>query len=150
MSAVEITLSDGQLVHLADLVAERLQATSGPSLDAGEGRGHAEDLLTAAELAEALGVHRQTIYQRGTELGGERVGSGPNARWRFDLEKARAAMARCGSKRSGEPATGQDASPRAESGAPPSTESVRRRRRLPNGLPPAGSVLADRGRKVGA
>jgi excisionase family DNA binding protein len=48
-------------------------------------------LLTAAELADVLGVHRDTVYEHAGELGVIRIGGGKKPRLRFDLEQARAA-----------------------------------------------------------
>jgi hypothetical protein len=127
---VTVELSEAQLERLADLIAERLR----PDVP-GERRGGA--LVDAAAVAEALGVSRQTIYSHAAELGGERVGTGPRARWRFDLEAARAAMASCSTS------SVPGVAPASADGAsePP---RARRRRRLPNGLPPAGAILSSR------
>jgi hypothetical protein len=132
----------GRVVELLD---ERVTATA-PAEPAAD----PVELLTAAQLADALGVHRQTVYQRAVELGGERVGSGPLARWRFSLETARAAMACYAGERSQTPATGVNGSPEAGSDPAPRADPAPRRRRSPNGLPPAGSVLMARPRKVRA
>jgi hypothetical protein len=48
-------------------------------------------LVDAATLAAALGVSRDFVYAHANELGGERIGSGPRGRLRFDLDKALAA-----------------------------------------------------------
>jgi hypothetical protein len=44
-------------------------------------------LLTADELAIVLGVDRGYVYEHAVELGAWRLGSGPRARLRFDLEE---------------------------------------------------------------
>ena len=49
--------------------------------------------IDAATLARALSVEREWVYLRARELGALRLGDGPNARLRFDLERARAALA---------------------------------------------------------
>ena len=49
--------------------------------------------VDAATLARALSVERTWVYQRARELGALRLGDGPKARLRFDLERARAALA---------------------------------------------------------
>jgi hypothetical protein len=58
--------------------------------------------LTAGELAYYLGVDRAWIYRHRHMLGGERIGDGPKAPWRFDLETAKAALARHRAARIGE------------------------------------------------
>lgn len=52
------------------------------------------ELLTAGELARELRVGRAWIYKHAHLLGGERIGDGPKAQWRFDLKTAKAALAR--------------------------------------------------------
>lgn len=42
------------------------------------------DLVTAAKLAELLGVRREYIYANADRLGAVRLGTGPRARLRFD------------------------------------------------------------------
>jgi len=54
------------------------------------------DLITAGELARRLRVERPWIYKHRHLLGGQRIGDGPKAPWRFDLETARQALARHG------------------------------------------------------
>jgi hypothetical protein len=49
--------------------------------------------VDAATLARALSVERAWVYLRARELGALRLGDGPKARLRFDLERARAALA---------------------------------------------------------
>jgi hypothetical protein len=46
----------------------------------------------ARELAEELGVSLDYVYAHAAELGGVRLGSGPKARIRFDLDRARQAL----------------------------------------------------------
>ena len=48
--------------------------------------------VDAATLARALSVEREWVYLRARELGALRLGDGPKARLRFDLERARAAL----------------------------------------------------------
>lgn len=45
-------------------------------------------LVDAATLARVLGVSRDCVYDHADELGGERIGSGPRGRLRFDLDTA--------------------------------------------------------------
>lgn len=49
-------------------------------------------LVDARELAEGLGVSIDYVYAHATELGAMRLGSGPKARIRFDLDRARQAL----------------------------------------------------------
>jgi len=48
--------------------------------------------VEARELAEELGVSIDYVYAHATELGAVRLGSGPKARLRFDLDSARRAL----------------------------------------------------------
>jgi hypothetical protein len=115
---------------IADMVAERLtRAAAAPA--------HGQ-LVDAATVARELGVTRQTVYARAAELGGVRIGDGPKPRWRFDLEAARDAVA-CSSSRQ---PTAENASDDGQT-APPRRS---RPRRMPNGLPQPGSILASRPR----
>jgi hypothetical protein len=52
------------------------------------------DLITAGELARRLRVERPWVYKHRHLLGGQRLGDGPKAPWRFDLETAKREMAR--------------------------------------------------------
>lgn len=45
-------------------------------------------LLTANQLAQHLGLNRTWVYEHAAELGAIRIGTGPRARLRFDLETA--------------------------------------------------------------
>ena len=71
---------------LAEAVATRVLAQLGaepaapPSQPAG--------LVDAATLARALGVSTGFVYSRSAELGAVRLGNGPRARLRFDLDRA--------------------------------------------------------------
>ncbi len=66
---------------LVERVAELLRPA--PSLLPG--------LLTAAQLAQALNVSRAWVYENARRLGARKLGDGPRARLRFDLETARTA-----------------------------------------------------------
>ncbi len=46
-------------------------------------------LVDARKLARDLGVSLDYVYAHATELGAMRLGSGPKARIRFDLDRAR-------------------------------------------------------------
>jgi hypothetical protein len=49
-------------------------------------------LLTPAELAEWLAVDRSWVYEHAEELGALRLGAGPKARLRFDLEAVKCCL----------------------------------------------------------
>ena len=49
-------------------------------------------LVDARELAADLGVSPDYVYAHATELGAMRLGFGPKARIRFDLDRARQAL----------------------------------------------------------
>lgn len=51
-----------------------------------------DDLITAAELAQRLGVSPGWVYEHKDDLGVVRLGKGPRPRLRFDVERALAAM----------------------------------------------------------
>jgi hypothetical protein len=77
-----VTISDRQLVQLADLIADRLRpAAAEPAR-----------LVTAAELAALLDCDQKTVYRRADELGAIRVGRAV----RFDPERALAAAEKGG------------------------------------------------------
>ena len=50
-------------------------------------------LIDAQQLADQLGVARDWVYANAQRLGGVRLGDGPRARLRFDVELARRALA---------------------------------------------------------
>jgi hypothetical protein len=50
-------------------------------------------LLTVAELADWLAVERSFVYEHAAELGALRLGTGPRARLRFDLDEVRQRLA---------------------------------------------------------
>ena len=102
-----------------------------PAVDAGR-------LLSAAELAERLGVTRTYIYAHADALGAMRIGSGGKPRMWFDVQTARDALARSAGGRSERPDASTDAA------SQPATR--RRSRRMPNGLPKPGAVLTSRPR----
>ena len=52
------------------------------------------ELITAGELARRLRVQRPWVYKHRHLLGGQRIGDGPKAPWRFDLETATQALER--------------------------------------------------------
>ncbi len=52
------------------------------------------ELITAGELARELRVERPWIYKHRHLLGGQRIGDGPKAQWRFELDTAKRALER--------------------------------------------------------
>jgi hypothetical protein len=52
------------------------------------------ELMSAGELARHLRVQRPWIYKNRHLLGGQRIGDGPKAPWRFDLDTAQQALQR--------------------------------------------------------
>lgn len=50
--------------------------------------------ISAGELALHLGVTRPWIYKHRHLLGGQRIGDGPKAQWRFDRQTALQALER--------------------------------------------------------
>jgi hypothetical protein len=109
------------------------------SASATEGRGLMRArLLTPAELADWLHVDRSYVYEHAVALGAMRLGDGPKARLRFDLEvvKARLSVTSCAvARESGE----EEPAPRAGS---------RRRRR--SGAGTSVGLLPIRGRSEAA
>ena len=77
--AFEIDEIDAVAEHLAELAVSTPRAAVG--------------LIDARELAERLGVARDWVYANADRLGGMRLGDGPRARLRFDVDRAREALA---------------------------------------------------------
>jgi hypothetical protein len=129
-------LTPQAIEQIAQRVAQLLQH------DPHEPRAQTQDpperLLTATELARRLGVKRPWVYEHAVELGARRLGGGPKARLRFDLE---AALASELCSRGGTPA-GAAPSPPAE----PAPAGHERRRRPPTRPSQPGSVLVVRPR----
>lgn len=129
MSAAPITLDSETIRAIAEQTARRTV-----ELLRAEDARDPHRLVDAAEVARELKVSRQWVYEHAGELGARRLGDGPRPRLRFDLEAAREGFACCTSKRP----KAQNASAGADLAPPPHTRS----RRLPNGLPKPGLVLA--------
>lgn len=83
-------LHPDDLDALADRVAERL-ATFLPAL--ADAAHEVLGTVDVATVARELGMSETWVYRHAEDLGVERRGSGPKARLRFDLERARAAFA---------------------------------------------------------
>jgi hypothetical protein len=75
-----------ELERLADMVADRLAERLAGRL------ASAPRLLTARELADALGVEVGYCYRHAAELGAVKLGATRNAPLRFDLLKATEAL----------------------------------------------------------
>jgi hypothetical protein len=137
MNAGSLTAEQAMLVEAtAQATAERVVEL----LSAREPVVAPRRLLSAAELADELGVARSFVYEHADEFGAVRLGEGSKPRLRFDLERARAAVS-CseGGRSQGESASGDGGS---------GSGGGRGRRRLPSRLPKPGSVLAIRGQEA--
>jgi hypothetical protein len=82
---VERILSDGDVEAIAEATATRLAEIVSAAPDTFA-------LVDARQLARDLGVSLDYVYAHATELGAMRLGSGPKARIRFDLDRARQAL----------------------------------------------------------
>ena len=115
-----------------ELLADRLAELLAPKLAR-------RPLVDAGTLAKLIGTKREWVYEHAAELGARRLGDGPKARLRFDVDEAIAALP-CLTGRESESAAG----PLIEPAAP-----RRRRRGAGTG---AGRVpdraLTARGRRV--
>jgi hypothetical protein len=90
-----------ELVDLiADAVADRVVACLAERPPPAAAVTPASGRIDTKTLARELGVSPSFVYEHADELGAERLGPGRRARLRFDLEGARAAMARARSRRS--------------------------------------------------
>ena len=78
-------LTAGDVEAIADAIARKLV----PILGAGSSTF---GLVDARELAQELGVSTDYVYAHAGELGAMRLGPGPKARIRFDLDRARRAL----------------------------------------------------------
>lgn len=78
-------LAPGDVEAIAEAIAQKLlEIIATPPTTFG--------LVGARELAEGLGVSLDYVYAHAAELGAMRLGSGPKARIRFDLDRAREAL----------------------------------------------------------
>jgi len=85
-------------------------------------RRRAPRLATAGEVADALGVTRTWVYANQERLQAVRLGAGPKARLRFDLEKATRAF-----EVKGEPAQQPSRLRRSPTRVPAGVELIRGR-----------------------
>lgn len=123
-----LRLDPAQLEELAGLVAVRvLEELGRPS-----GRPAESRLVDAAAVATRFGVTREYVYEHAGDLGAVRLGDGPRARLRFDMEEVAMRLTGC--------AAGSE-SPDDVSPAQAATRRSRRRR----GLGTAAQLLPIRG-----
>jgi hypothetical protein len=80
-----VTLDDDDIDAVAARVVEMLRSEQRALAGAG--------LVDAAALARLLNVDRDWVYAHARALGAVRLGDGPKARLRFDVARARAALA---------------------------------------------------------
>jgi hypothetical protein len=78
-------LHPDDVAAIASQVADRLVVPQHPRL------------VDTATLAEVLGVSPGFVRAHADQLGAVRIGNGPKARLRFDIDQARAALARASS-----------------------------------------------------
>jgi hypothetical protein len=83
--APERVLTDRDVEAIADATATRLAEIVGTGPTTFR-------LVDARQLARDLDVSLDYVYAHATELGAMRLGSGPKARIRFDLDLARQAL----------------------------------------------------------
>jgi hypothetical protein len=78
-------LTAGEVEAIADAIARKVaEIVSARSTTFG--------IVDARELAEELGVSIDYVYAHAAELGAMRLGAGPKARIRLDLDRARQAL----------------------------------------------------------
>jgi hypothetical protein len=137
---VRVSLDPATIEAIAQRIAEILRTDHphAPASSSAEDRYLGNDggrLVDAAELAGWLGVEREWVYEHAAELGALRLGDGPRARLRFDLERVVERLAACPEGRGpGDP----------PDGATTPTPRPRRRRRTGTGA----ELLPIRGREA--
>jgi hypothetical protein len=127
-----LTAWDGLVTGMAVDPGSR-NSGSNPAKTSQSGRS-SPVLVDAAALAVHLSVDRSYVYEHATELGAIRLGSGPRARLRFDLEDVRRRLS----------ATSCSASRESEAVDPAPTAGLRPRRRRQTGT--TAQLLPIRGR----
>lgn len=85
-TAGERTLTPSDVEAIAEVLAQKVAAVVKPPPPQ-------PSLIDVRELAGELGVSPTFVYEHASELGAMRLGLGPNARIRFDLEEAKQALA---------------------------------------------------------
>lgn len=68
-------------------------------------------LVDAAAVAEYLGVERDWVYANAARLGARKLGDGPRARLRFDLEEVDRRLVSCPLSRESDAAPGRTVAP---------------------------------------
>ncbi len=122
-SPVDVLLVEAVARRVVELLDERER----PAVSGG--------LVDAETLAGALGVDRTFVYRHRDRLGAIRLGDGPRAPLRFDLEAAKRAMF-CSTSRE---SVAEIASVDGQS----SRRGRGRKGRLPNRLPKLSELLAE-------
>lgn len=107
-------LDHDDIEAIAAAVVKVLEAQAGEEATGRRG------LATAADVAELLGVHKSWVYANQRRIGGIRLGTGPKARLRFDVVRARDAFER---EREAEEAERRcPGRPRKSAGLPPGVQ----------------------------
>ena len=84
-AVIDRMLTVGDVEAIADAIVLKVVEVVGA-------RSTTFGLVDARELAGELGVSTDYVYAHATELGAMRLGAGPKARIRFDLDRARQAL----------------------------------------------------------
>ena len=80
-----MTLDRDDIEAIAELVVRKLRDTEVPVPTAG--------LVDVNTLAGLLGLSTDYVYEHARRLGGVKAGTGPKARWRFDVDVAKQSLA---------------------------------------------------------
>jgi hypothetical protein len=83
-------LSTEEIERIAQRVAQLLRQ---PPVEPGPAAAASSPLVSAARLAQQLGVTRAWVYEHARELGAIQLGAGPRPRLRFDPRIAAQALA---------------------------------------------------------
>lgn len=124
-------VGESKLTPLLDEASIEAIARRVVELLGNKGKTDEGELISAAELAQRLGVERSWVYANARQLGAVRLGVGSRPRLRFDAARARAAL----TLEAGPVAIGR-------------ARRTRRPRATPVQLPPDVELL--RGRREGA
>ena len=97
-SAIALPLSPGEterfIENLVDALADRIAAKwSGGAHDG------SPEVVGAAALAKRIGASAQWVRDHAEELGGWRLGNGPKAPYRFDVDRAERSLRGSGPER---------------------------------------------------
>ena len=102
-----------------EAIAERVAAKLAPA--------QATGLVTARVLAQRLSVSVDFVYEHAEELGVIRLGNGPKARLRFDIERAQHLRAEAAQRANGQPPKRKRQRPKPE--LPPGVPLIAGRRK---------------------